>query len=246
MTSNRSNTPRPPEPHPEPHPAITPLPVPEGDPDILLVGGSFDPPTLAHVQIAERVRAVALAPGGWLVFVPAARSPFKTDPPALDVHRAAMLKLATDRLDRAGVWTDELDRARDNTPSYWIDTLRRAREASPSTEFRFLIGADQAAAFHRWREAHQILALASPLVVLREPFADAAALAAHLRATAEWSEDELTIWRDAVLPIPLVGGSATQARTALAAQPQDRATLERLLDPAVLDYICAHKLYISR
>ncbi len=239
MASDRSNMPRP----SEPHAAITPLPVPGDALDLLLVGGSFDPPTLAHVQIAGRARAGALRPGGWVVFVPAARSPFKPDPPAPDPHRTAMLEIAADRLERAGVWTDELDRADDNTASYWIDTLRRARVARPEARFGFLIGADQAAAFHRWRNAHEILTLATPLVVLREPFTDAETLSAHLRATSEWSADELALWQHAVVPVPLVRGSATEARAALAAQPRDDTALGRLLDPAVLDYIREHDLY---
>lgn len=242
MSSDPTNTPRP----SVPGGAITPLPVPSCARNLLLVGGSFDPPTLAHVRIAERARAVGCSPSAWIVFVPAARSPFKPDPPAADADRAAMLTLATGCLERAVVWTDELDRARAGAPSYWIDTLARARETRPTARFWFLIGADQAAAFHRWRDAHEILELASPLVVLREPYCDAAVLAAHLRATAVWSEDELTLWRDAVLPIPLVRGSATQARRALAAQPVDAAALDRLLDPAVLKFITEHDLYPSR
>ncbi|MFG0260197.1 MAG: nicotinate-nicotinamide nucleotide adenylyltransferase, partial [Phycisphaerales bacterium JB041] len=152
-------------------PAISPMPVPEDAAEILFVGGSFDPPTLAHAHIASAARDAALGESvesrpPWLVFVPAARSPFKPDPPAADTHRVAMLGLVAGGLARASVWTDELDRAAARAPSYWIETLRRARTIRPHARLWFLIGADQATEFHRWREAPEIVRLASPLVVL--------------------------------------------------------------------------------
>jgi len=241
-------TPRPTAGH---SPAISPMPISKDAADILLVGGSFDPPTNAHARIATAARAAAadVPPQHsliWLVFVPAARSPFKPDPPEADAHRAAMLRLVADGLPHAAVWTDELDRAAEGTPSYWIDTLRRARTLRPEARLSFLIGADQAAEFHRWREAHEIIQLARPLVVLREPWSDAAALLAHLRQSGAWSDTELATWQGAMLPIPTVRGSSTEARAALAATPRDAETLDRLLDPAVLEYIVANRLYQPR
>ena len=227
-------------------PAISPMPVPHHAADILLVGGSFDPPTRVHASIADRCRSAALdarSPAAWIVFVPAARSPFKPDPPEADAHRAAMLRLVAESLPRAAVWTDEIDRATDTTPSYWIDTLRRARTLRPDARYWFLLGADQAAAFHLWRDAHEIIQLASPLVVLREPWTDARTLTAHLQQTGGWNDSELAMWQGAVLAMPAIPGSSTEVRTALTRRPRDAETLERLLDPAVLEYILSHRLY---
>lgn len=226
-------------------PPVTPLPIPAGARSALLVGGSFDPPTLAHARIAQLARERALSPDAWLLFVPAARSPFKPDPPAPDHHRVAMLRALVADLDRAAVWTDELDRAAVGAPSYWIDTLRRANRDRPDLDLAFLIGADQAAEFHRWRDARAILALARPLVAPRAPFASPDAILAHLTHTGAWNTAELDAWRAAVLELPLLPASATRAREALAADPPDEQTLAELLHPAVLAYIRAHHLYTA-
>lgn len=229
-------------------PVISPMPPPDAAAEILLVGGSFDPPTRVHARIAVAARAEALdAPGdrppAWILFVPAARSPLKPDPPEADAHRDAMLRLVTLSIPYAGVWTDELDRAAAGAPSYWIDTLRRARAIRPDARFSFLIGADQAAEFHRWREARAIISLARPLVVLREPWTDADTLLAHMQRSGEWSDTEIAQWQSTVLAMPPIRGSSTEARSALAQTPRDTETLEDLLDPAVLEYITAHRLY---
>lgn len=225
---------------------ISPFASPRDVTGLLLVGGSFDPPTLAHIKVAEHAMAGTFGPCGWLVFVPAARSPFKPQPPEADAHRVAMLRLAAARLDRAAIWTDEIDRAKPDEPSYWIDTLRRARSLHPSATIRFLLGADQAVAFHRWRETHAILAIAEPVVVLRQPWTDRQRLIDHLGTLGVWSPQEMQLWRNAVLPGPLVEGSATSVRAALAADPPDDDTIAKLLDPAVAEYIRQHALYQSR
>lgn len=146
----------------------TPWPAPKDAP-VLLFGGSFDPPHRAHAEIAPLVRDRVLGAHAWLVLVPAARSPHKAGgPSAPDDDRRAMLALAFAGVERVAVWTDELDRAVRGEPSYWVDTLERARRARGSLAgARFLIGADQARAFGRWRRAHDIEALCEPVVVPR-------------------------------------------------------------------------------
>jgi len=126
---------------------------------VLLVGGTFDPPHLAHASMAEigrlwldgrdpnqagtrrhlRVLAdsalAARADAGigsatLIAFVPAARSPFKPPPIADDAARVEMVRAMASDIPGSIVWTDEIDRARPAQPSYWIDTLERARAAA--------------------------------------------------------------------------------------------------------------------
>jgi len=206
----------------------------------IVFGGTFDPPHLAHTRLVPRVRDQAL-PEAWLVYVPAARSPHKQDAPlAPDVHRVAMLHGALAGVPRAVVWTDELKRS---GASYTIDTLERLRAACPRTSLRLLIGADQAAAFHRWRRAHEILQLAPPLVMPRTPLGDRASLMRALREAGAWSNAELRVWDACIAPCGVMDASATELRQLLGRTPRDRAALERLLDQGVLAYIEAHGLY---
>ncbi len=217
---------------------------------LVLFGGSFDPPTLAHLELARDVEAYLCPPVGpraRVLFVPAAHSPHKPDGPrASNIMRAAMLWGAA---GHQNVWLDEIDRA--PRPSYSIDTARRARRwlddnARAATILRLLIGADQAAVFHRWREPRELIALAEPLVMLRADGIDTAeSLMAQLSATGFWTDSELARWRSRILPIRLREGSSTQVRGLISAKGVDAPELNRLLDPGVRKMIQAGQLYTA-
>jgi nicotinate-nucleotide adenylyltransferase len=152
-----------------------------------------------------------------------------------------MLRLALAPIPCAAVWSDEIDRAAaaPGSPSFWIDTLSRAHRIAPhGSDFWFIIGADQAAAFHRWRQPLDILALAEPIVLLRPPLVTPAALLDALRATGAWSAPQLARWERSIVSTPVLPTNATAIRDALSKGmgPAD-------LDPAVARYIADHGLY---
>lgn len=220
----------------DPHP-VTPLPELPPSGGILLVGGTFDPPHLAHVRLAEMAR-LRVDPEAWLYFVPAARSPHKdTGPDAGNADRVRMLTLAIAEVPSVGVWTDEIDRAESGEPSYWVRTLERARGLiGADRELRFLIGADQAVSFHRWKEPERILALAVPVVINRGEVQTRGDLDDALEGTP-FRETLTEAWCD----VPKLDISATDVREALAhPETQD---LRGLLDPRVSAYITERGLY---
>ncbi|MBL8991177.1 MAG: hypothetical protein JNJ48_06310 [Phycisphaerae bacterium] len=235
---------------------ITPLPIPDaGVAGIILFGGSFDPPHLAHVRQAALVRDRLAEWLGvpadtlWILYTPAARSPHKDGPPtASPLQRVEMLRLALRALPASAVWTDELDRAAadPSAASYSVDTARHARgwldfQGRRDVQVRWLMGADQAAELHRWREPRSLVALAEPLVMLRPPEQTAAGLLERLRGAGFWRDEELAAWPARIVELPLSDASATEARRALAAG--DQAALQRLLDPRVLAFIRERGLY---
>lgn len=224
----------------QPHIPITPVPltdarglVPPSLRQILVLGGSFDPPHLGHVQlplvVRQAIERASSAPASvHLLLTPAARSPHKAIAPrASDADRLAMLALATEHLPRVSVWTDELDRARASTaigtqplPSYTVDTLTRLQQwlegpRAPSfpggtPRVRLLIGADQALALHRWRSGTEILRRFAPVVMLRP------AIGAHAQPTPDAPHTPRALL-DALASIKLDDASG----------PWDRADLER-------------------
>lgn len=214
---------------------------------MLIIGGTFDPPHLGHVALPAAARD-ALDPAAWLLYVPAAQSPLKAAPGAPAAHRLAMLRIALAETPRAAIWTDELDRAGLGTatvpaassgpPSYTIDTLRRAGAAAPRARFRLVLGADQAANFHRWRDYRGVMQLAPPLVLLREPFPTREALRVALLGTGAWRAEDIGRWLDAVAETPHNPASATAVRDA-AARGVDLPDL----DPKVYQYIRERGLY---
>ncbi|HZW09396.1 MAG TPA: nicotinate-nicotinamide nucleotide adenylyltransferase [Phycisphaerales bacterium] len=226
--------------------AITPLPAPPDADRIVLFGGTFDPPHRAHVRLACAARDWAAGPGAWLVFVPAARSPFKDEAPARDPHRVEMLRIAAEEAPGACVWTDEIDRAARGEPSFWIETLRRARALRPRGSFWFILGSDQAAAFHRWREPREILSLARPVILARAPLTTPDELGAALRDSGAWSADEIARARALLAPTPVLDASATAAREILRARGPDDPRLGVMLHPGVLAYVREHGLYAGR
>ncbi|MFN7021085.1 MAG: nicotinate-nicotinamide nucleotide adenylyltransferase [Phycisphaerales bacterium] len=236
---------------------IVPLKPPRGTSGVVVFGGSFDPPHLWHTHIATVARRRLFGPRGLIVFIPAARSPLKRHGPAAsDEDRLAMLRLATRRISRCVVWTDELERARiaaQPGPSYTIDTLARLRaslrsSAAPGTgdlPLRLLIGSDQAADFHRWREYRRVMKLAPPVVALRPPISRPAELRDALAKSGAWSADDLDLWMSSVLTTAAREHSSTQVRH-LSADPrgaygQDGPT--RLVCRPVRDYIRSRNLY---
>lgn len=232
---------------------ISPLDFPSDCRGVTLFGGTFDPPHRWHMRGAMAVARIFEAT---LVVVPAARNPLKaTGPVASDEDRVAMVKLALEALSaeedaeyRYGlrVWTDEIDRAKwarergTTTPSYTIDTMRRLREIVGSgVRVWFIIGVDQALAFHTWREYRELFHLASPLTMPRDGVTECGEFEKLLRATGAWDEDEIDEWKHGFgQGIPLEPVSSTHIREAL-----KRGEPTPDLDPAVRAYIDERGLY---
>lgn len=234
----------------------TPLPLSASEKPafILLFGGSFDPPHRGHVELPMRVRDElerrhSAVGHGWLLFVPAARSPHKTSSPiASDADRLEMLRLATAAAPRCRIWTDEIDRAvgSGGAPSFTVDTLRRAREwmddhALSGVHLHLLIGADQAVKFHAWRDPRDILRLATPAVMLRDEYADAASLVRAISASGYWNDSELRTWAAGVVSVGRMDVSSTRIRDAL--RLGRAADLRDVLDDQVAAYAAGRKLY---
>lgn len=234
---------------------ITPLPAPltlpgSPVPALIVVGGSFDPPHLAHVELPVAAREAAGMTDAWLLYVPAAQSPHKSAAAASEADRLAMLRLAIDGVERAAVWTDELDRAAwereegETGPSYTVDTLARLAPIAPrATRLYLLMGADQAARLHTWRQPRDILRLASPLVLPRAPIDSPAALERALIESRSWSADEVRRIVSGMATGPALAvnpASSTFLREGLAL---GHASVRQSLDPAVVQYITARGLY---
>ncbi len=185
--------------------------MPRGVRTVVVYGGTFDPVHEGHLRPAVAVMR-KFGKAGLLVYVPAGRSPFKKGGPvASDEDRVAMLKLAIGKA--AVVWTDEIDRARDGAASYMITTVRRLRKlVGKGVVLRLLIGSDQAASFHRWKDARALVRLAEPLVMMREPIATAEALRAAIEGAGYWRAGEIEAWMGRVATTKVVEGEATRVR----------------------------------
>lgn len=144
----------------------------------------------------ELLRDTQFADAG-IVFVPAAVSPFKAGQVQTSAeHRIAMLRLAIGGMPHAAVWTDEVDRSERDAgkPSFTVDTLRRAASIAPGVELHLSIGADQAMAFHKWREYREIMRLAEVHVLPRGEWLSAEAFGEEMAKSGAWTADEIEGW----------------------------------------------------
>ena len=130
-----------------------------------IMGGSFDPPHIAHLLTAETAREALRL--DLVLFLPVAQQPLKLGRPATPVgHRVAMTRLAIEDNPHFALSTVDVDRP---GPSYTVDTLRiLSEQAGQGCALWFIIGADSLATFPTWRDPQGILAL-SRLAVVRRP-----------------------------------------------------------------------------
>jgi nicotinate-nucleotide adenylyltransferase len=126
-----------------------------------LFGGTFDPPHIGHLIAAQdALTALSL---DRVIFIPAGLPPHKQEraitPPEI---RAALVRAAIEGDARFALDERELSRA---GPSYTVDTLREYRAAHPEAELYLLLGVDQYAELHTWRDPAEVAAL-SRLAIL--------------------------------------------------------------------------------
>ncbi len=203
---------------------------------VVVFGGTFDPPHRAHLELSAKAMRALNADA--MLIVPAARSPHKeTGPTVSDADRVAMLEMAFRGKPGVSICTLELERTSgdDADPSFTVDTLEALRrELGPQVQLRLLIGADQAVAFHRWREVDRILAIAPPAVLLRPPLDSVEELDRRLRQ--HWTPKQMAFWRSWIVPAPVSKISATEVRSSSERTGSD-------VPGAVARYIGARGLY---
>jgi len=208
-----------------------------------LLGGSFDPIHVGHVQLArDALQQLGLAQ---VLFVPAGLAWQKG--PAVDgAHRARMIELAIGAEPRFALDRRELARP---GPSYTVDTLCELRSQMGALRpLVLLIGADQLERLDTWDRWEQLMDLAHVGVAGRPGHGG------RLRPElAAWRDRHLGSAAEAALQpsgllVPFamhpVECSSTQVR-ALLRDPSSRpdAAVTALLAPDVLAYITRHGLY---
>jgi nicotinate-nucleotide adenylyltransferase len=146
---------------------------------IALFGGSFDPPHQGHALLAKAaLRKLGVDYVWWLV---SPQNPLKNHKPQnMETRLAEVRDLAgADAEARRFIVTDEETRL---GTQFAIDTVRALQAAYPHVDFIWLMGADNLAQLHRWKNWQDLMA-AIPIAVYPRPgFAHKAALSPAARA----------------------------------------------------------------
>lgn len=127
-----------------------------------LLGGTFDPPHLGHLVVAECAR-VELGLDEVRLLV-AGEPWMKGAAPTPAAVRLAMAEAAVAADGHLVVDDREVHR---EGPTYTADTLRELADAEPDTAWFFLLGEDAAAGLPRWHRVDEAFALATFVVVTR-------------------------------------------------------------------------------
>jgi nicotinate-nucleotide adenylyltransferase len=140
-----------------------------------LLGGSFNPAHGAHRMITLfAIEALGLDEAWWLV---SPGNPLK--PKAGMAPLAARVRSAQALARRAPIRVTAIER--ELGTRYTIDTLRALKRRHPQRRFVWLMGADNLAQFHKWKDWRAI-ARTMPIAVIARPGYDADAFASPAMA----------------------------------------------------------------
>ena len=170
-----------------------------------ILGGTFDPPHIGHVALAEAARR-QLPIDELVIWV--------EESPG---HRGVFADAQT-RLKLAEAAFPDLEVRLDPHP-FTVDAVRGGEEAL------FVVGADQAADFHRWKDPEEVLEWVKLAVGSR----------------GGYETPDLTRWEDRIVPFEL--GSPEVSSSDVRERVAAGETIEDLVPPAVARLIEEFGLY---
>ena len=194
-----------------------------------ILGGTFDPPQMGHLILAEYSRETLHM--DHILFVPVADHPVKRGEMRLPIkHRLAMLQLAICDNPHFSISRVDIDR---EGPHYSADTVNIIREQFPEAELYFVMGGDNLRTLPTWKRAQDLYRCCRLAVMKRA------------------DEDIAPSMHDDVLPglsqkvdivdVPLL--SLWLSSTYVTERLRDDLSVRYLVPDAVLDYIADYDLY---
>lgn len=194
-----------------------------------VLGGTFDPPHVGHLILAEEARtSLGLER---VLFVPAGDPWRKVGQHVTSAeHRLAMLRLALASDPYFDVCTLEAERP---GPSYTADTLEALhRQHGPGLELYFILGEDALRDLPNWKKPERIVTLAWLAVAPRAQ--GSGPTTSDLEAAVPGLSQRI---------VPVAMPTIDISSTALRARARAGVSLRYLVSLAVDEYIRRHGLY---
>lgn len=203
-----------------------------------LLGGSFNPAHGGHRRITQfAIEALGLDHAWWLV---SPGNPLKSGDDMAPLNARLRSALAMSRRSRIIPTAIELELG----TRFTVETLAALKRRYPKREFVWLMGSDNLAQFHRWKDWRRI-ARTMPIAVIARPGYNAQAMsspamawlrryrvsAASFRKRGQWSAPALVFLR--FDPDPRSATAIRRANSDWAAHyskapPRDRLTFSRI------------------
>lgn len=132
-----------------------------------VLGGSFDPPHLGHLGIAEFVASNRQLDKVLFVVANIQWQKAAEEEMLDSFHRLAMVELAVEEIDGFYASNIEIERGGD---SVTVETLEALCKADPEARYELIIGADNASTMSTWRRSDELEQYAEIIVVGRPGF----------------------------------------------------------------------------
>ena len=209
-----------------------------------ILGGSFDPPTLAHEKLGEIfIQELGLDEVRYVV---ARQNPLKPNKAIVTAdNRMEMLKLMIQGHEKFSISDVEiqpeyvhgnfgkLHKCDEVSPSYAYNTMKMFRMCEPHSEFIFLGGSDILTKFYQWHKAEHFIKEFKFAIAIRPPHSRVSTIS----RIKESDRKNITIVEQDSMP----DISSTDVRTFFEDGDLERA--RQLMRPDLFDYIVDNKLY---
>jgi len=182
--------------------------------------GSFNPIHVGHLIIGNYMANQTNLDQVWYVVSP--QNPFKEKKSlARDHDRLHLVELAVEDNDKLRASNIEFNLPK---PSYTIDTLVHIKEKYPAHEFVLIMGGDNLATFHKWKN-YEIILRDYRLYVYSRPGYDLGALATHEKVS--------------LFDAPEMKISASYIRTCI----REGHSIQYLVSDPVFNYLSSSSMY---
>lgn len=186
-----------------------------------ILGGTFNPPHLGHLLMAEQVGNQLELDEVW--FMPTAKPPHAPGKTTIaSQHRLQMVQKAIEDNPLFRLQPYEVNRGGVN---YTVETMRHFVDKFPQSDFHFIIGSDSANELHTWYKVDELVSLVQ-LVGIRRP------------GELPYRGPYPVLWVDS----PTVDLSSSEIRLRVYLEQSIRYQVPRM----VADYIYKHELYSGK
>lgn len=186
--------------------------------------GSFNPIHIGHLILANYILEKSDMSELWFVVSP--QNPFKDKKSLLDDHnRLEMVNLAINNYPKMRASDVEFSLPK---PSYTIDTLTYLHEKHPDYQFSLIMGEDNLAGLHKWKNS-DLLVKNHQIIVYPRLFDGG-------KSTQDYAIENDNI---IVINAPIIELSATEIRNML----KEGKNTRPMLPPEVFDYLDGSHFY---
>ncbi|MEO8663944.1 MAG: nicotinate-nucleotide adenylyltransferase [Ignavibacteria bacterium] len=189
-----------------------------------ILGGSFNPPHIAHSIVAESVREQLELDK--IIFIPSGNHPLKKSLPAK--QRFEMSKIAFG--DNKNFEVSDIEIQNPDEKSYTVNTLEKLNKNYENENMRLslIIGMDNLIEFPKWKEPERLFLLSEVIVINRPDY-----------SVIDSKTEFLSKVKLVTVPFLEISSSMIRELVSL------KRSVRYLVSPGVEDYILKNELYVS-